>query len=141
MKFSDFAIGDVFTTNKVMMEEEEIIQFAKQYDPQYFHVNKSAAEASPYRSLIASGFHTISVVWAEWIKMDILSEDCLGGISAQMEWTKPVMPEDELYGKMTVLEKKESNRGERGLITFELKVFNQKEACVSKCEMKVFVAN
>lgn len=141
MKFSEFSIGDTFTTNKVVMTEEEIIQFAKLYDPQYFHLDKEAAAASPYRSLIASGFQTVSVIWAEWIKMDILSTDCLGGINAQIEWSKPVMPNDELYGKITIVNKEVSQGGNRGLVTFGIDIFNQEDTCVSKCTTRIFVAN
>lgn len=141
MKFSEFTVGDTFTTDKVMITEEEIIQFAKRYDPQYFHVDKSAAEASPYGSLIASGFQTVSVIWAEWIKMDILSTDCLGGINAQIEWSKPVRPNDELYGVITIVHKEESRGGNRGLVTFGMDIFNQEDTCVSKCKTSIFVAN
>lgn len=141
MKFSEFTLGDTFTTNKVVITEEEIIQFAKLYDPQYFHVDKSAAEGSPYGSLIASGFQTVSVIWAEWIKMDILSTDCLGGINAQIEWSRPVMPNDELYGKITIVNKEESQGGNRGLVTFSIEIFNQEDMCVSKCKTSIFVAN
>jgi len=139
MRFSEFTIGETYTTTKVIVTEKEIVQFAKQYDPQYFHVDKSAAEASPYGALIASGFHTIGVVWAEWIKMDILSTDCLGGINAQIEWSKPVKPDDELYGVITVLDKEGSRNGGRGLVTFGMEIFNQDELCVSKCTMKIFI--
>lgn len=141
MKFSEFTINDTFTTKKVVLTEEEIIQYANQFDPQYFHTDKQVAEKSPYGSLIASGFHTIGVVWAEWIRMDILGRECLGGINAQLEWSQPVKPNDEIYGKMTVLDKKRSSDGKRGLVTFQLEIFNQEEVCVSKCQMKVFVAD
>lgn len=141
MKFTEFSIGDTFTTNKVVVTEEEIVQFAKLYDPQYFHVDKSAAEASPYGSLIASGFQTVSVIWAEWIKMDILSTDCLGGINAQIEWSRPVIPNDELYGRISVVNKKESKEGNRGLITFAIEIINQEDTCVSKCTTSIFIAN
>lgn len=140
MKFSEFTIGDTFTTDKVVISEDEIIQFAKLYDPQYFHVDKSAAEKSPYGSLIASGFQTVSVIWAEWIKMDILSTDCLGGINAQIEWSRPVLPNDELYGIITIVAKEETGDRNRGLVTFGIDIFNQDDMCISKCKTKIFVA-
>jgi len=141
MKFSEFNVGDTFTTQKVTLTKQDIIDFANQYDPQYFHINESAANKSPYGSIIASGFQTLSVVWAEWIKMDILGTDCLGGIGAEIKWTKPVKPNDQLYGKFTVIEKKASSDNLRGLVTFEIIISNQKQEVVLEGASKIYIAN
>lgn len=141
MKFNAFKIGDRFTTKKVTLTKEEIIHFAKQYDPQYFHIDEAAAKSSPYGSLIASGFQTLSVVWSEWIKMDVLGIDCLGGTRADIKWIKPVKPGDELFGVFTVVAKKESSSKKRGLVTFEFNIFNQIEAIVLKGKTNIYLAN
>lgn len=139
MKFAEFEVGKTFVTEKVQLTKEDILQFAKSYDPQYFHTNEELAKESPYRSLIASGFQTLTVVWAKWIEMDILGLDCLGGIDAEIKWTKPVIPNDELFGEFTVANKKEVSDDQRGLITFDIVIKNQKEETVLTGSTNIFV--
>ncbi len=141
MKFNAFNVGDDFTTPKVTLTKQAIIEFAKQYDPQYFHTDEALAKESPYGSLIASGFQTLSVVWAEWIKMDILGKECLGGVGAELNWSKPVRPGDELVGEFTVHDKKESTDGKRGLIVFKINIYNQTKEVVLKGKTKIYLAN
>lgn len=141
MKFNEFNVGDYFITPKVTLTQQAIIEFAKQYDPQYFHTDESLAKESPFGSLIASGFQTLSVVWAEWIKMDILGEDCLGGVGAELNWSKPVRPDDELIGEFTVHGKKASSDGKRGLIIFKINIYNQTKEAVLKGKTKIYLAN
>lgn len=141
MKFNAFNVGDDFTTPKVTLTKQAIIEFAKQYDPQYFHTDEALAKESPYGSLIASGFQTLSVVWAEWIKMDILGKECLGGVGAELSWSKPVRPDDELVGEFTVHDKKESTDGKRGLIVFKINIYNQTKEVVLKGKTKIYLAN
>lgn len=141
MKFSEFTIGETYTTNKVVLTESDIVQFGKVYDPQYFHIDKAAAEAGPFNSLIASGFQTVAVVWAEWVRQGMFGQDCIGGIKAELEWSAPVKPEDELYGIITILDKQKSETRNRGLVTFGMEVFNQDEICVAKSRTSIFMAD
>jgi acyl dehydratase len=67
MWFEDIPLGNKITLGSYAFSEENIIAFAKKYDPQPFHVDKDAAARSPYRGLIASGWHTSSV----WMKLVI----------------------------------------------------------------------
>lgn len=139
MKFNEFNIGNSFETKKILLTKDQIINFATQFDPQYFHVNEEEARESPFGTLIASGFHTLSVVWAEWIKMDILGKECLGGVGAEISWTKPVKPNDELSGEFTVLSKKESSSKKRGLVTFGISISNQDEEVVLKGKTDIYI--
>lgn len=140
MKFAVFSIGDQFFTEPVTVTEADIIEFGQKYDPQYFHVDKQSAEQGPFGTLIASGFHTLAVVWSEWIKMDILGKDCLGGVGAdKIRWKKPVQANDLLAGQFTVLNKKEASNGKRGLLTLEIMIKNQREEEVLTCSTSVFI--
>lgn len=141
MKFGQFSVGETYITKEVKLTEDDIINFAKIYDPQYFHIDEEAAKQSPYQSIIASGFQTLSVIWAEWIKMDILGHECLGGIGANIRWTKPVVPNDRLFGKITVNEKYPSSDGKRGRIIFGISIFNQEKLEVLNGQTEVYIAN
>jgi acyl dehydratase len=141
MKFDAFSIGQTFETKPVTVTKEDIIAFGEKYDPQYFHINEREAEASPYGTLIASGFHTLAVVLAEWISMDVLGRDCLGGTGAdKIRWTKPVRPDDQLSGQFTIANKKKVSDGTRGLLTIEIIIKNQKNQDVLTCKTNGFVA-
>lgn len=140
MKFDAFSIGQDFFTEVVTITKEDIIEFGKKYDPQYFHINEQAASEGPFQSLIASGFHTLAVVWAEWIKMDVLGADCLGGVGAdKIRWKKPVRANDQLLGQFTVVEKKKTSDGKKGFITIEVTITNQQEEEVLTCSTTVYI--
>lgn len=140
MKFDEFLIGQEFLPKAVTITKEDIIEFGTKYDPQYFHIDEHAAEEGPFGSLIASGFHTLAVVWAEWIKMDILGRDCLGGIGAdQIRWKKPVHANDHLSGRFTVAGKKKTSDGKKGFVTLEINITNQQEEEVLTCSSTVYI--
>ncbi|MGY0694212.1 MaoC/PaaZ C-terminal domain-containing protein [Virgibacillus sp. FSP13] len=141
MKFDAFSVGERFFTTPVTVTEEDIIEFANKYDPQYFHIDRNAAKESPFGSLIASGFHTLAVVWSEWIKMDVLGKECLGGVGAdKIRWKQPVLANDRLSGQFTIADKKKSTNGNRGLLTIDIGIRNQRNEEVLTCNTSVYVA-
>lgn len=140
VKFDEFSIGREFFTEAVTITKEDIIEFGAKYDPQYFHIDENKAEAGPYGSLIASGFHTLAVVWAEWIKMDILATDCLGGIGAdKIRWIKPVRADDRLSGRFTVVGRKKTSDGKKGFVTIDIRITNHREEEVLTCSTTVYI--
>ncbi|WP_347551708.1 MaoC/PaaZ C-terminal domain-containing protein [Pseudalkalibacillus hwajinpoensis] len=137
MYFSTFHEGQSFTTDSITVSKEDIYDFATGYDPQYFHVNEQEAIKGPYQGIIASGFHTISVVWAKFIGMDVLGTDCLGGVGAEsIIWKEPVRPEDVLTGHFTVESKQALSNG-RGLLTIMISILNGAEHEVCNATVKV----
>ena len=110
--------------------EAEIIRFAKAFDPQPFHIDPVAAQASPYGGLIASGWHTASI----WMKLVIAHRDRIAaensgpkalpgqaaGVSPgflDLRWLKPVRPGDTLHYATTPIERIDlKSRPELGLI-------------------------
>ncbi|MBP1971278.1 acyl dehydratase [Virgibacillus natechei] len=141
MKFDEFSVGDIFFTNEVVMTKEEIIGFARKYDPQHLHMDEEAAEKTPYGSLIASGFHTLAVVWAEFIKMDILGADSVGGLGAEkIRWRAPVRPGDQLTGEFSIVNTKELSDKSRGVLSIEIVIRNQRNQEVLTAKTEVFVA-
>lgn len=140
MKFEQFSEGQSFQTERIHVTKEDIIRFGKENDPQYLHIDEEAANEGPFEGLIASGFHTLSVVWVDWVQQNVLGRDCLGGIGMNhMSWRNPVRPEDVVEGTFTVL-KKRTLGSERGVLTIGIRVVNQKEEEVLSCETVVIVA-
>jgi acyl dehydratase len=106
---------------------EEIIAFAREFDPQPFHTDEAAARQTIYGGLIASGWHTIALymrlMWDSYLK-DTAS---LGSPGVdEVRWLKPVRPGDTLRARFTVLEAVPSrSKPDRGIVRSLSEVFNQ----------------
>ncbi len=125
--FEDFAAGQTFEAGSVTVGEDEIIAFARQYDPQAFHVDPNAARASVYGGLIASGWHTTT------LSMRLLVDHIFGetanmgspGVD-EIRWPRPVRPGDTLSVRLTILEARGSeSKPDRGIIRFRVEAQNQ----------------
>lgn len=139
MKFDRFSKGQTFLTKPSQMKREKMLHFAEQFDPQPFHLFTEEAKKAGYDEIIASGAHTLGIVWAEWIRMGVLSE-CLGGLGIDhMTFHKPVYPDDEVYAVVTIAEKRELSDGMRGLLGLQFYVKNQLDQEVLQFSVKVLV--
>ena len=125
--FEDFETGEVLELGSRTVTEDEIIEFARQFDPQPFHVDPGAAADSVFGGLIASGWHT----GAMWMRLYV--DNMLGSASAQgspgveeLRWLAPVRPGDTLHGRLTVLETTPSGRRpDRGTVRIRGEMVNQ----------------
>jgi acyl dehydratase len=125
--FDDFEPGQVLELGSRTVTEDEIIEFARQFDPQPFHVDPAAAAESVFGGLIASGWHT----GAMWMRLYV--DNMLGSASAQgspgieeLRWLAPVRPGDTLHGRLTVLETTPSERRpDRGTVRIRGEMINQ----------------
>ena len=123
----DFKPGDVIELGARTISKERIIAFAREFDPQPFHTDEEAAKRSIYGGLLASGWHTGSLLMR--ILYDGLLHDTasLGspGID-ELRWLEPVRPGDTLAGRMTILEVIPSrSKPDRGLIRSRMEMQNQ----------------
>jgi acyl dehydratase len=111
MKFSDFQEGMVAEVGPVQLTEQEIIEFATRYDPQWFHTDLKAAAGGPYGSLIASGWHTCGLAMRLSVDHFLRGSESFGSPGlAYLKWLAPVRPNDQLTLKATVLEKRLSSK-------------------------------
>jgi acyl dehydratase len=125
--FEDFPLGHKMELGAYTVTEAEIVEFARQFDPQPFHVDAAAAAQSPFKGLIASGWHTCSILMKMKCDSYLLRSASLGspGID-EIRWTKPVRPGDTLTGKAEIVEAKPSNsKPDRGAVTFLWTADNQ----------------
>ena len=101
--------GQVMEFGPVDVKQEEIIEFAQKYDPQYFHIDPQKAKHSIYGGLIASGWHTASMVMRLMVEHYLSPKASLGspGID-ELRWLKPVYPGNQLHVRTTVLDCKRS---------------------------------
>lgn len=119
--WDEFAAGDVFETDPVVVQESDIIAFAEKYDPQTFHTDPEAAKDTFYGGLIASGHQTIGTAFAQFMRLGLFAENSLGGPAMdEVRWRAPVRPGDRLDTTVEVLEVRASkSRPDRGLIRLQ----------------------
>lgn len=110
--FEDLTPGRVFELGSVLIDEAEMVAFSERFDPQWYHVDRERAAASPWGGLIASGFFTASLCMRLYVDTVLL--DAAGDTSPGMEnvrWLAAVRAGDRLAGTLTILEALESSRG------------------------------
>jgi acyl dehydratase len=123
----DFAPGQVRESTPRTLTKDEIVTFARQYDPQPFHVDEAAAKDSVFGGLIASGWQTVAIMmrllWDTFLK-DTASLGSPG--SDEIRWLKPVRPGDTLRARFTIVEVTPSRtKLDRGIVRTFTEVLNQ----------------
>src|SRR5437667_302097 len=107
--FEDFQVGDTFDLGRTSATQEEIIAFARQFDPQPFHTDPERAKESFFGGLVASGWHTISLFMRLLVDRLINETISLGSPGVdEVRWIRPVHPDEVLHGRFTILDSKVS---------------------------------
>lgn len=132
MYFDDLPVGYRFETASKALTEAEILAFARQWDPQYFHVDPEAAKESPYGGLIASGFHTLLTAFTLVYGAGVWNEASMGSPGMEhLRWIRPVRPGDRLTVRVEVTSSTPSaSRTDRGRTGFSHTVVNQRDETV-----------
>lgn len=131
MKFSELHEGQVLEFGNYLMSEAEIVEFARRYDPQPFHVDVAAAQASNWKGIIASGFHTCSVAMRLIVDNVLIGSESSGspGLSS-ISWLKPVRPGDTLSMRVEVLQVQLSQSRGTGVVFWKWQLANQRAEVV-----------
>lgn len=125
--FEDYVPGAVHEFGSITVDETELVEFARRYDPQYFHTDAEAARGSMFGGLIASGWHTGSMC------MRMLVDHYLSSVASlaspgldELRWLAPVRPGDRLSTRVTVQDARRSaSRPDRGIVRSLVEVMNQ----------------
>ena len=125
--FEDFVPGMVAEFGPIAIDEAEVIAFARQFDPQPIHIDPAAAAKGPFNGLIASGWHTVSLV------MRVLVENYIARVASlaspgvdELRWLWPVRPGDQLSVRATVVEARRSqSKPDRGMVRTKIEALNQ----------------
>jgi acyl dehydratase len=130
--FEDVVPGMSVEFGRYRMSEEEIVTFARAYDPQPFHTSRKSAENSVVGELIASGWHTCAVAMRMIVDHFIQGESSLASPGVdEIRWLAPVRPGDELSVRLTILDARESqSKPDRGIFKIRTEVFNQNREIV-----------
>jgi acyl dehydratase len=128
----DFAVGQVFATGRTRIDADQIKTFARQFDPQPFHLDEEAAQNSVFRGLAASGWHTAALTMRLMADGEFKPAGGIIGVGFdELSWQRPVRPGDELHAKSEILDVRPSkSRPDRGLIRVRTTTYNQNDEAV-----------
>lgn len=127
LSFEDLEVGSRQEAGAHTFDVGDIVEFANCFDPQPFHIDESAAKASPFGGLIASGWHTCSVLMGLCVRNMLSGSTSMGspGID-EIRWIKPVRPGDTIRLFVSILDKRVSaSRPDRGVVSLLWEGVNQ----------------
>ena len=125
--FDDFHIGERTDLGSHLVTEEEMLAFARAYDPQRIHVDREFAARGPFGGLIASGWHTCAMFMRMLVDHLLIEASAIASPGVDtIRWIRPVRAGDVLRAEAEVIEITPSRgRTDRGLVKHDCKVFNQ----------------
>ncbi len=128
----DFTPGQRFFAGTVTVDAEAIMAFARQFDPQPFHTDPATAEATVFKGLAASGWHTAALTMRMLVESDIrFAWGIIGREVEQIGWPRPTRPGDRLRIESEVMEVRRSRtRPDMGTARLRTETFNQDDAVV-----------
>ncbi|HEY5900228.1 MAG TPA: MaoC family dehydratase [Burkholderiales bacterium] len=130
--WEDFPAGKVVEYGSRTLSQEEIIAFARDWDPQRYHVDPEAAKKTPFGGLIASGWHSGCVLMRFMCDAYLNESSCIGSPGIEdFRFALPVRPGDTLRYRATVLEARaSSSKPDRGIVKFRWELLNQRDEAV-----------
>ncbi len=135
----DLHVGQRFVSQEAGVSEDEIKAFARDFDPQPFHLDEEAAKSTFFRGLAASGWHTAALT----MRLNVGSLPLAGGVvgmGVELSWNAPVRPGDVLHVESEVEEIAPSKtRPDRGVVTMLSRTLNQKGEVVQTSRAKLLL--
>ena len=125
--YEDFKVGETVEIGRHTVTQDEIIDFARKYDPQPFHTDTEAAKDSIYGGLIASGWHTCAIAMRVMVDSYVSKAASMGSPGMEeIRWLKPVRANDTLIVSRTVEEARLTSKPDRGLVLSRTDIYNQR---------------
>jgi acyl dehydratase len=139
--FEDFKVGDRFVSGGMTMTEAGIIEFARQWDPQPFHIDVEFSKKWAYEGLIASGLHTMCATLKLWLELGVFKACSLGSPGlGETQFPRPVRPGDTIKVVTDIVELRLSgSKPDRGIGRIRQVTINQRGEPVMEQETTVFL--
>jgi acyl dehydratase len=130
--FEDLAVGQRYETAAVTVSEADIVAFARQFDPQYFHLDPAAAAKSAFGGLVASGLHTLSLAMRLFFELNLWERAIVGSPGLEhVRWLVPLRPGDTVRTMVEVSAVKRSrSRPDRGVVSTTHRMLNQDDQVI-----------
>ncbi|MFP6559688.1 MaoC family dehydratase [Paraburkholderia sp. B3] len=127
LSYEDLEVGKTYEVGSHTFTRDEIVHFAEQFDPQPFHVSEAGGEASMFGGLVASGWHTCSVMMGLLVRHFLRDSTSMGSPGVdEIRWLKPTRVGDTLTMKNTIVSKRVSeSKPDRGIVETRWEGVNQ----------------
>ncbi|HEY1868872.1 MAG TPA: MaoC family dehydratase [Candidatus Cybelea sp.] len=131
--FEDYADGDVYEFGSILLDEAAVVEFGRQYDPQFLHVDPERAARGPYGGLIASGWQTTATAMRLFVDNFLPDGASMGSPGVdELRWFAPVRPGDVLRIRVTVLSTRISrSKPDRGIVETRIETLNGRDTVVA----------
>lgn len=137
----DLQVGQRFTSGAYLMDESRIKAFASEFDPQPFHLDQAAAQASVFHGLSASGWHTAAVAMRLLVSGGLPFAHGIIGAGGELAWPEPTRPGDTLRVESEILEIVPSrSKPNQAFVTVKMTTSNQNQepVCIFTAKLLVF---
>jgi acyl dehydratase len=136
----DLHVGQRFTSGSYIMEAARIKEFAAEFDPQPFHLDETAAEASIFKGLAASGWHTAAAAMRLLVTGGLPFASGIIGLGGEIAWPRPTRPGDTLHVESEIAEITPSrSKPHQGIVAVRCTMFNQNREAVYLLTAKLLV--
>ena len=136
----DLRVGQRFTSGTYIMNAAKIKEFAAEFDPQPFHLDESAAQASVFKGLAASGLHIAAVAQRLLATGGLPLAGGILGLGGEIAWPKPTRPGDTLHVESELVEITPSrSKPDQGIVTVRSAMINQEREAVYLLTAKLLV--
>src|SRR5437016_6384537 len=125
--FEDLKAGDRFKSGTYKVTEEQIVSFAREFDPQPFHLDQTVARQTMFKELIASGWHTAAITMRLFVRTLNFAEGAIGLGVDELRWPAAVRPNDVLRVETEVVDLRESrSKPSHGIVRIRNVTTNQR---------------
>ena len=125
--FEDLKAGDRFKSDAYKVSEEQIVSFAREFDPQPFHLDQTVARQTMFKDLIASGWHTAAITMRLFVQTLNFAEGAIGLGVDELRWPTPVKPNDLLQVETEIVDLRESrSKPSHGIVRLRNVTTNQR---------------
>jgi acyl dehydratase len=128
----DFAVGQRFETEGIAVSEADIVAFARQFDPQYFHLDAALATKSAFGGLVASGLHTLALTMRLFFELNLWERAIIGSPGLEhVRWLIPLRPGDTIHSTVEISAIKRSrSKPDRGVVSTAHRTINQHDQVI-----------
>ncbi|WP_144160837.1 MaoC family dehydratase [Paraburkholderia sp. BCC1885] len=135
----DLAVGAEYRSAEHVLDVQQIIDFARQFDPQPFHMDENAAKSTLFQGLVASGWHTAAITMKLLVGSLPLSNGIVGA-GGEAQWPRATRPGDRLHVMSKILDIAPSrSKQDRGMVTVECLTLNQDDEVCQRLVTKLVV--
>ena len=138
--FEDLKAGDRFKSATYQVSEEQLISFAREFDPQPFHLDAAVADQTMFKGLIASGWHTAAITMRLFVQTLNFAEGAIGLGVDELRWPNAVRPGDRLQVETEIIDLRVSrSKPSHGVVRLRYVTTNQRNEIVQTMSASALV--